>query len=158
VLSIGGDVGLAAEVGTVGAHARNVAGIVQARQVLGPSALVGMSAHGMADVTNARFAGADYVTLSPIYETTSKPGYGPALGIEAVRLAAKADIAIVALGGISADNAAAVWDAGAAGVAIMGSVMRASNVAEFVRGILRKLERGGTSHSDTGALSPSKRG
>jgi thiamine-phosphate pyrophosphorylase len=120
-------------------HARDVAGIVQARQVLGPSALVGMSAHGMADVANARVAGADYVTLSPIYETTSKPGYGPALGIEAVRLAAKTNIPLVGLGGISADNAGAVRDAGAAGVAIMGSAMRARNAAEVVRVLLSRL-------------------
>jgi thiamine-phosphate pyrophosphorylase len=139
LLSIGGDVGLAAEIGAGAVHARDVAGIVQARKVLGLSALIGMSAHGMAEVTNARVAGADYVTLSPIYETTSKPGYGPALGIEAVRFAAKAKIAIVGLGGISADNVAAVRDAGAAGVAVMGSVMRARNAAEVVRVMLRRL-------------------
>jgi thiamine-phosphate pyrophosphorylase len=138
LLSIGCDIELAAEVGTGGVHARDVAGIVQARQALGPTALVGMSAHGMADVTSARLAGADYVTLSPIYETASKPGYGPALGIEAVRLAAEANTAIVGLGGISAGNAAAVRHAGAAGVAIMSSVMRARNATEIVRVILSR--------------------
>ena len=140
LLSIGGDIGLAAEIQAGAMHLPDVAGIAQARQALGASVLVGMSAHSMVDVTSAQAAGADYVTLSPIYETTSKPGYGPALGIEAVRLAAKASIAIVGLGGISAENAAAVRDAGAAGVAIMGSVMRATNPAQVVSDKLSRLE------------------
>jgi len=140
LLSIGGDIGLAAEIQAGAMHLPDVAGIAQARQALGASVLVGMSAHSMVDVTSAQAAGADYVTLSPIYETTSKPGYGPALGIEAVRLAAKASIAIVGLGGISAENAAAVRDAGAAGVAIMGSVMRATNPAQVVSDMLSRLE------------------
>ena len=140
LLSIGGDIGLAAEIQAGAMHLPDVAGIAQARQALGASVLVGMSAHSMVDVTSAQAAGADYVTLSPIHETTSKPGYGPALGIEAVRLAAKASIAIVGLGGISAENAAAVRDAGAAGVAIMGSVMRATNPAQVVSDMLSRLE------------------
>jgi thiamine-phosphate pyrophosphorylase len=140
LLSIGGDIGLAAEIRAGAVHLPDVAGIAQARQALGASVLVGLSAHSMVDVTSAQAAGADYVTLSPIYETTSKPGYGPALGIEAVRLAAKASIAIVGLGGISAENAAAVRGAGAAGVAIMGSVMRATNPAQVVRDMLSRLE------------------
>jgi thiamine-phosphate pyrophosphorylase len=139
LLSIGGDVELAAEVGAGGVHARDVADMMQARQALGPSALVGVSAHGMADVTNARLAGADYVTLSPIYETASKPGYGPALGIEAVRLAAEANIAIVGLGGMSTDNAAPCGTQARCALPSWASVMRARNAAEIVRVMLSSL-------------------
>jgi thiamine-phosphate pyrophosphorylase len=142
LLSIGGDIGLATEIRAGAVHLPDVAGIAQARQALGPSVLVGLSAHSAVDVTGAQAAGADYVTLSPIFETTSKPGYGPALGIEAVRLAAKAGIAVVALGGIAAENAAAVRGAGAAGVAIMGNVMRARNPAQVVKDMLSVLEPG----------------
>lgn len=142
LLSIGDDVRLAVEVGAGAVHVRDVCGVVEARRALGRSALVGLSAHGLADVANARLAGADYVTLSPIYETASKPGYGPALGAEAVRLAAKAGIAIVGLGGVSAENAAAVRNAGAAGVAVMGAVMRVQNPGETVRTMLSALELG----------------
>ena len=143
LLSIGADVGLAAEVGTGAVHVRDIGGVARARRALGSSALIGLSAHSLADVTKAQRAGADYVTLSPIYETTSKPGYGPALGIEAVQLAAKANIAIIGLGGISADNALAVRDVGAAGVAIMGSVMRARDPAQVIRVTPSRLELGG---------------
>src|SRR4029453_6190204 len=91
-LSIGADVELAADVGTGAVHVRETADIARARQMLGPSALIGLSAHTLTDVANAREAGADYVTLSPIFETVSKPGYGPALGIGAIEQAARIGI------------------------------------------------------------------
>ena len=126
-LSIGADVELAADVGAGAVHVRDVAEIPRARQMLGLSALIGLSAHSLADVTNARQAGAGYVTLSPIYETVSKPGYGPALGPHAIEQAAKIGIPIVALGGIDADNAPAILAAGASAIAVMGGIMRAEN-------------------------------
>jgi thiamine-phosphate pyrophosphorylase len=138
-LSIGGDVALAADVGTSAVHVRDATAVTEARRLLGPAALVGMSAHGVADVKNARAAGADYVTLSPIYETTSKPGYGPALGPEGIALAASLGIPVLALGGITADHAPAVRQTGAAGVAIMGGVMRAESPRDVVAGLLQRL-------------------
>jgi thiamine-phosphate pyrophosphorylase len=142
VLSIGGDIGLAIEIGAAAVHVRDTASVIQARQAQGQSILIGLSAHNVSDVASARLAGADYVTLSPIFQTASKPGYGPALGVEAIRLAARLDIAVVGLGGISTDNVAAVQTAGASGIAIMGSVMRADNPAEIVRAMLRRWEIG----------------
>ena len=66
----------------------------------------------------------DYVTLSPIYPTATKPGYGPALGPS--RAAALAgDVPWLALGGIdSAERAAECAAAGARGIAVLGAVMR----------------------------------
>jgi thiamine-phosphate pyrophosphorylase len=135
-LSIGGDVELAAETGTRAVHVRDLPGVAHARQVLGPLALVGLSAHSVADVANAKVAGADYVTLSPIHETASKPGYGPALGTQAIAQAARIGIAVVALGGITADNAAAARQAGAAGIAVMGGVMRTENPQDTIKTLL----------------------
>ena len=98
-----------------------------ARQRLGPSALIGVSAHGLGDVAAAAAAGADYVTLSPIFLTSSKPGYGPALGIAAIGPAAKLGISIVALGGVTAGVVGPCFEADARGVAVMGEVMRSDN-------------------------------
>jgi thiamine-phosphate pyrophosphorylase len=139
-LSIGGDVDLAADVGTGAVHVRDMTDIDRARQLLGPAALVGLSAHSVADAANAKQAGADYVTLSPIHETASKPGYGPALGIPAIRHAAGIGLPVVALGGIGADNAAAVLAAGAAAVAVMGGVMRAQDTQQAVKALLVAAE------------------
>lgn len=132
-LTIGGDVELARAVGAAGVHLRAAREVSGARDRLGAGALVGTSAHSLADVSQAAAAGADYVTLSPIFASASKPGYGPALGTEALSEAAKLGIAVLALGGVTADNAAACRAAGAAGVAIMGPAMRAGDAAGLMR-------------------------
>lgn len=136
-LSMGGDIELAAEAETNAVHVRDIAAIAKARQRLGPAALIGLSAHGIADVEASHTAGADYVTLSPIFHSPSKPGYGPPLGLDTIQRAAQIGIPVLALGGISASNAAATMSAGAAGVAIMGSAMAAEKPAATIDEILQ---------------------
>jgi thiamine-phosphate pyrophosphorylase len=99
----------------------------------GGRVLLGVSAHGEADIRAAAARGADYVTLSPIFETSSKPGYGPALGLAAIERGAMLGLPIIALGGITPERAAFCLEAGAAGIAVMGEVMRAGDPAEVVR-------------------------
>ena len=65
-LSIGADIALAAEIDTGAAHVRDLADIAHARHALGPSGLIGLSAHSVADAAKAKEAGADYVTLPKI--------------------------------------------------------------------------------------------
>ncbi|WP_432977264.1 thiamine phosphate synthase [Dactylosporangium sp. CA-233914] len=81
---------------------------------------------------------AEYVTLSPIFATRSKPGYGPPLGLAALgRMAMAAPVGVYALGGV--DTPARVRDCldeGAAGVAVMGAVMRAEDPARLVKELL----------------------
>lgn len=85
--------------------------------------LVGVSCHSTSDVILAEEDGADYVTLSPIFESASKPGYGPALGLEVLRVTAEAStIPIYALGGINPLRATESLSAGAYGVALMSGV------------------------------------
>jgi thiamine-phosphate pyrophosphorylase len=85
-------------------------------------------------------AGADYVTISPIFLTDSKPGYGPALGLDGLRAAvAAAPGPVVALAGIGATNAAACVAAGASGVAVMGEIMRAGDPEATVRALIDAL-------------------
>lgn len=105
-----------------------------------PQALIGVSAHGAADAASRLAAGADYVTLSPIFLSDSKPGYGPALGLDGLAAAVrKAGDPIVALAGITAANAGACLAAGAAGVAVMGEVMRAADPEAAVRDVVRAI-------------------
>jgi thiamine-phosphate pyrophosphorylase len=99
-----------------------------------PQGLIGVSAHSAAEAAAVLRAGADYVTLSPIFLTDSKPGYGPALGLDA--LAAAAPGPVIALAGITPDNAASCLAAGARGVAVMGEVMRAEDPEVMVRRLL----------------------
>lgn len=138
-LTIGADVELAAEVRADGVHLPAGADLSAARRRLGPAALVGVSAHSPAEVEAAARAGADYATLSPIYATASKPGYGPALGSGAIARAAGSGLPVLALGGLTPDRAAACRRAGAAGAAIMGEAMRAAEPKWVVRGFLARL-------------------
>ena len=88
----------------------------------GSVALVGRSCHGIPNLSIE-----DYVTLSPVFATRTKPGYGPALGPSgAAELAG--EVRWLALGGVdSPSRAAACATVGAAGIAVMGAVMRADD-------------------------------
>jgi thiamine-phosphate pyrophosphorylase len=105
-----------------------------------PQGLIGVSAHSPAEAAALLAAGADYVTISPIFLTDSKPGYGPALGLDG--LAATVAIAkgpVVALAGIIPGNARACLDTGAAGIAVMGEVMRAADPEATVRALIAAI-------------------
>jgi thiamine-phosphate pyrophosphorylase len=142
-LSVSRDVDLAAEFGAsvhLQSAAAAAAAVAAARQRLGGAALIGVSTHGLAEVAAAAAAGADYVTLSPIFATASKPGYGPALGIGALAAAAQLGVSVgtqvLALGGITAAAAPACRDAGAGGIAVMGEVMRSDDPGGTFAGLL----------------------
>jgi thiamine-phosphate pyrophosphorylase len=93
--------------------------------------LVGRSCHDPAEL--ARLATEDYVTLSPVFASPSKPGYEP-MGLDRFKqLCATAGRPVLALGGIETPaQAAACLEAGAAGIAVMGAVMRAPDVRAFI--------------------------
>jgi thiamine-phosphate pyrophosphorylase len=98
--------------------------------------VVGRSCHRAAELRDAAAEGCTYATLSPIFPSASKPGYGPALGPESLR---DAPLPVLALGGVTASNAASCLAAGAAGVAVMGAVMRADDPACAVATLLDAL-------------------
>jgi thiamine-phosphate pyrophosphorylase len=105
-----------------------------------PGALIGASAHSAEEASALLGAGADYVTVSPIFPTASKPGYGPALGLDGLAsIVARAAGPVIALGGVTAANAASCRAAGAHGVAVMGEVMRAADPRAAVEAILREI-------------------
>ena len=93
-----------------------------ARKLLGPDKLIGRSVHSVQGAIAAQREGADYLVLGTIYPTASHPG-APTGGIDLVRAATNAvNIPTLAIGGIATDNAAAVIDAGAAGIAVITAI------------------------------------
>lgn len=93
--------------------------------------VVGRSCHTVAEVM--ALTGETYCTLSPIFASASKPDYGPALGVGVLGVRG----GIVALGGVETrERADACREAGAAGIAVMGAVMRAHDPATVVKGLL----------------------
>ena len=91
-------------------------------------ALVGRSCHSAAELARARAEGCDWAFLSPVFPTASKPGYGPALGVEGFAALAPLGPPAYALGGVGPDDVPGLLAAGAAGVAVMGPVMREPSV------------------------------
>ncbi len=76
-----------------------------------------------------------------MFESASKPGYGPALGPAGLgAMAARLTIPVIALGGIAAGNAGACLQAGAAGVAVMGAVMAGADPGAAARELLASLD------------------
>lgn len=95
--------------------------------------LVGRSCHSRNDLEAAAAEGCDYATLSPIFLTPSKPGYGPPLGVDALR---DVPLPVYALGGVDVSTARRCIDRGATGVAVMGAVMGADDPAALVKELL----------------------
>lgn len=101
-----------------------------AREQLGASAIVGVSASTVAEATAAEAAGADYLGVGAVYGTTSKavPDEENGIGTERIEAIARAvDIPVIGIGGIDATNAAAVVDAGATGVAVISAITAADD-------------------------------
>jgi thiamine-phosphate pyrophosphorylase len=133
------DLDAAIATGAGGVHLPAASDPAAARKRL-PHGLIGVSVHAPGEATALIAAGADYVTISPIFLTESKSGYGPALGLAGLAATvAAARGAVVALAGINPDNARACLDAGAAGVAVMGEVMRANDPEATVRALISAL-------------------
>lgn len=83
------------------------------RRVVPAGFLIGVSCHTLDDLREVE--GADYVYFSPVFES---PDHGPAVGLEALRQAVRSSpVPVLALGGITAENATACLQAGAAGIA-----------------------------------------
>ena len=124
---------IAKQIGADGIHLSATQNIKDVRALCG-SILIGQSCHNSNDVADAQKSGTDYVSLSPIFEAQSKPGYGPALGLERLaQICSSNTLPIIALGGINAKNAAACQRAGAKGIAIMGEMMRSADPLETMR-------------------------
>jgi thiamine-phosphate pyrophosphorylase len=130
-------VDVAVACGADGAHLPS-AGLppAEARRLLGPDRLVGVSCHGADDVRRARDGGADYATFGPVFETPSKRAYGPPPGLPALRDAAALGLPLVALGGVDAASAPAAIAAGARGVAAIRAWLDATDPGAAVRALL----------------------
>lgn len=136
------DADLAVEVKAGGVHLPHGRSVAEARRILGSRALIGISAHSLDEARAASDEGADYATLSPIFPTESKPGYGPALGLEMLhRVAGEVALPLVALAGITTKNAASCLASGAAGIAVMGSVMRSTDPEATVSALIEALRK-----------------
>jgi thiamine-phosphate pyrophosphorylase len=107
-----------------------------ARATLGSELIVGVSTHGEGQLVHAADSPVDYVAIGPVFATSSKQVPDPVVGLEGVRSArALTDKPLVAIGGITRANCAAVMDAGADSVAVISDLIQSpgKSVEEFFR-------------------------
>ena len=112
-----------------------------ARRVLGPGKLVGLSTHTIEQVQAATERPIDYMAIGPVFRTSSKHDAEPAVGLAMVRRArALTSMPLVAIGGITHENAADVIEAGADAVAVIGALfVSGESLASSARSLLRRL-------------------
>jgi len=111
------------------------------RRRAGERVLVSRAAHSLDEALAAEDEGADIVQLGTVFETASKPG-ARTIGVEGVREACdRLAVPVIAIGGITTANARAVFDAGAAGVAVIGAIMDAAHPREAARDLRAAVDR-----------------
>jgi thiamine-phosphate pyrophosphorylase len=140
-LTIHGDVAIAKKAGADGVHLPQSGDATRARAEFSERAMIGISVHHAEGVIKLDPQVVDYVIAGPAYLTASKPGYGPALaaaGITAIVAATR--VPVLAIGGIEAKHVAEVMTAGAAGIAVMGAVMRSAAPGCEIEGLMAALK------------------
>ncbi len=135
-------VDLALAVGADGVHlGQQDVPISLARQILGPSCIIGRSTTSPEEMARALQEGADYIGVGPVYETPTKPGKAAA-GLDYVRYAVQnSPVPWFAIGSINADNLGEVMGAGARRVAVVRSIMQAEQPTLITQYLLAQLAR-----------------
>jgi thiamine-phosphate pyrophosphorylase len=110
------------------------------RKIYGPEFLIGVSTHSREEARIARVRGADFVVFGPVFATESKREFGEPQGLEKLReiTSELRGFPVVAIGGITLDNVAACFDAGASGVAairLLNDAERISSIVEVIRSV-----------------------
>jgi thiamine-phosphate pyrophosphorylase len=134
-LIINDDLDLAAAIGAQGVHlGREDGDLARARKQLGPEAIIGATCHGSLEFAReAKMMGASYVAFGAFFPSPTKPHAIPAA--LAILNQAKHEIGlpVVAIGGITLDNAADVIRAGADMIAVVSSLFGADDVTQRAR-------------------------
>jgi thiamine-phosphate pyrophosphorylase len=111
-----------------------------ARKVMGPNKLIGLSTHNSAQVKEAERLKPDYVGFGPIFKPGSKQDHDPVVGIAGLRaIRSLTSLPIFAIGGITVDQVEEVMRAGANGVAVISAILKAPDVTQAIRDLIAQL-------------------
>ena len=132
-------VDLALEVGADGVHlGQEDLSYHEARQLLGPGKIIGVTVHNVAEALAAQAGGADYLGVSPIFSTATKADAGAPSGVALLsEIRRRVTLPLVAIGGITLANAPAVIAAGADAVCAIAAVVTHPDV----RGEIEKFQK-----------------
>lgn len=110
----------------------------EARALLGPARLIGVSCHSLEEAIEAERGGADFIVFGPLFPTPSKAAYGPPVGLTRLsEVRRQVRFPILGIGGITVVNVASVVAAGADGAAMTSAVMTADDPADAVSTLLQ---------------------
>jgi thiamine-phosphate pyrophosphorylase len=120
-----------------------------ARKILGPDRIIGLSLNQLDHINDEAFTFADYLAVSPVFNTATKLDTSPAWGLDGLRKAReKTDMPLIAIGSIKSDNAGEVVVAGADCVAVVTAIVAAQDpesatrtLVETVREAKKRLHR-----------------
>lgn len=111
-----------------------------ARKLLGPTALIGVSTHSFAEAHAARAAGADFIVFGPVFDTPSKRAFGSPVGLDALaRVTRETALPVFAIGGITADRVETVCQRGAHGVALVSAILAADDPCVAAESVTHSL-------------------
>jgi thiamine-phosphate pyrophosphorylase len=115
----------------------------EARRLLGPAAVVGVTVRSGREARQAQVAGADYVGLGPVFAPRSKQVAAPVLGLPAFRReVAESPLPVVGIGGITLSTIGGVAAAGAHGAAVVSDLLGAGDIPARARLLAQEFLRG----------------
>jgi thiamine-phosphate pyrophosphorylase len=139
-LLLHGEAKLAHHAGVDGVHLPSGSDVAAARSLIGRDKILGVSIHTVTEAAALDPTRVDYALAGPAFETLSKPGYGPEIGRKGLgEITRTAGVPVLAIGGVNVARVADLIAAGAAGVAVMGGVMRATDPGQEVGALIATL-------------------
>lgn len=137
---------IALAVGADGAHfGQEDLPLAEARRILGPDAVIGISTHSLEQALAAERDGADYIGVGPVYPTGTKPGRQAVTTSYVREAAARVTIPWVAIGGITLGNVEEVLAAGATRICAVSAIVGSANPFDAARAFAAKIGAGAAS-------------
>ncbi len=116
--------------------------LATARKILGDTKIIGLTVHDVGEAIEAERIGADYIGISPIFETKTKPDAGLPAGINLIKhIKNIVKIPFVAIGGINEYNIKSVMEAGARSIAIISAIVATDDVEDACRRFREVIKR-----------------
>lgn len=118
---------------------------VEARETLGPDAIIGVTAHSFDELKAFKGIDVDYVGVGPFAFTETKENIAPVLGLEGISEIAlmarefEIELPLVAVGGVKIDDVKPLLEVGANGIAVSGAIANNDDIAEATRRFLAQL-------------------
>lgn len=111
-----------------------------ARKVMGPTRIIGLSTHNADQVREADRLKPDYIGFGPIFKPGSKQDHDPLVGVEGLRrIRPLTSLPVFAIGGITVDRVAEIMQAGATGIAVISALLTAPDVKQAAHAFIARI-------------------